>query len=268
MKFKIIFILFNIVVVFSFLIVTMMPFMMLGAEYSRVFFKDSWYFFLLFVLTIGSIDAYFLLNWKLFTLLESENWDELISYLENRIYRKKNLYGYLVRILANTYLIKSNIDGISRLEELLRKEKPKTLKKMVLPICIPHLIGGDAEKMEVFFGEFLEEKGVRKADWVRFLYSFSLLLNNKRKEASNSLLTLCKRKVSPILQLLIIYALNPFTEMVSDEDFSCVELRKKELLSKYSKLKMELELERVNDNVVTLVLNKFSKEAIQWLYKE
>ena len=237
---------------------------MLGAEYSRVFFKDSWYFFLVFVLTIGSIDAYFLINWKLFTLLESENWDGLISYLENRIYSKKNLYGYLIRILANTYLMKSNIDGISRLEELIRREKPNILKKMVLSICVPHITGGNAEKMEAFFGEFVEEKGVRKADWVRFLYSFSLLINNKRDEASNSLLALCNRKVSPILQLLIIYALNPFAE----KGEACVELRKKELLSKYSRSKMERELEQVNDNVIALVLNKFSKEAIQWLYKE
>lgn len=264
MKFKVIFILFNIVVVFSFFIVSMMPFLMLGAEYSRVFFKDSWYFFLVFVLTIGSIDAYFLINWKLFTLLESENWDGLISYLENRIYSKKNLYGYLLRILANTYLMKSNIDGISRLEELIRREKPGLLKKMVLSICVPHITGGNAEKMEAFFGEFVEEKGVRKADWVRFLHSFSLLINNKRDEASNSLLALCNRKVPPILQLLVIYALNPFAE----KGKACVELRKKELLSKYSRSKMELELEQVNDNVIALVLNKFSKDAIQWLYKE
>lgn len=268
MKFKVIFILFNIVVVFSFLIVTMMPFVMLGAEYSRVFFKDSWYFFLVFVLTIGSIDAYFLINWKLFTLLENENWDGLISYLENRIYIKKNLNGYLIRILANTYLIKSNIDGISKLEEFIRREKPGLLKKMVLSMCVPHLIGGDAEKMEVFFGEFAEEKGVYKADWVQFLYSFSLLINNKREEASNLLLALCNRKVSPILQLLIIYALNPFTEKGEADGEACVELRRKELLFKYPRSGMERELEHVDDNVVALVLNKFSKEAIQWLYKE
>ena len=268
MKFKIIFILFNIVVVFSFLIVTMMPFVMLGVEYSRVFFKDSWYFFLVFVLTIGSIDAYFFLNWKLFTLLESENWDGLISYLENRIYNKKNLYGYLARILANTYLIKSDIEGIRKLEELIRREKPGLLKKMVLSLSVPRLIDGKAEKMEDFFGEFIDVKGVNKADWVRFLYSFSLLLNNKREKASYSLRALCKRKVPPILQLLIIYALNPFVEMGETDGDSCVEVRKKELLSKYSKLKMQLELERVNDNVVALVLNKFSKEAIDWLYKE
>lgn len=268
MKFRIILVLFNIIVIFSFLIVTIMPFMILGAEYSRVFFKDSWYFFLVFLLTIVSINAYFLINRKLFSLLESENWDGLIYYLENRIFSKKNLHGNLIRILANTYLIKSNIDGISKLEELIRREKPGLLKKMVLPMCVPHLIGGDTEKMEVFFGEFVEKKGVRKADWVRFLYSFSLLLNNKRKEASCSLLALCNRKVTPVLQLLIIYALNPLTEIEGDEDFSCVELRRRELLSKYSKSKMEHELEQVNDNVVSLVLNKFLIEAIQWLYKE
>ncbi len=268
MKFKIIFILFNIVVVFSFLIVTLMPLLMLGGEYSQEFFKDSWYLFLIFIVAIGSIDTYFIINWKMFSLLETENWDDLISWLEIKIYKLKNIYSPLVRILANTYLIKSDMSGISKLEDFLRKEKPKLLKKMVIPLSVPHFIDGSPEKMEVFFSEFIDQKGVVKADWVKFLYSFSLLLNNKRNEASLSFLSLCKSRISPILKLLVIYSLNPFFEIEKDEKFACVSLGKKELRSRYKKEKMELELESVNDNVLILVLNKFSKEAVDWLYKE
>ncbi len=268
MKFKIIFILFNIVVVFSFLIVTLMPLIMLGGEYSQEFFKDSWYLFLVFIIAIGSIDTYFILNWKMFSLLENENWDDLISYLEIRIYQKKNLFLPLVKILANTYLLKSDMSGILKLEEFLRKEKPELLKKMVIPLSVPRFIDGNPEKMEIFFAEFVDQKGLVKSDWVNFLYSFALLLNNKRDKASLSFLALCKSKISPILKLLVIYSLNPFTDLKKDEKFECVELSKQELRSKYKKDKMELEFESINDNVLVLILNKFSKEAIEWLYKE
>lgn len=79
---------------------------------------------------------------------------------------------------------------------------------------------------------------------------------------------MCKKKASPILQLLVIYALNSFEGIEESGENSCVVLRKKELLSRYPRSKMEHELEQVNDNVIALVLNKFSKEAIEWLYKE
>ncbi len=268
MKFKIIFILFNIVVVFSFLIVILMPFFMLGGVYSQEFFKDSWYLFLVFIFAIGSIDTYFIINWKMFSLLESENWDDLVLHLENSIYVKKNIYTYLVKILANTYLIKSDMPGILKLEDYLRKVKPLLLKKMVIPLSVPKFIDGDPEKLEVFFGEFINLKGVNKAVWVRFLYSFSLLLNNKRDEAANSLLVLCNTKVPSILKLMVLYSLNPFSELDKEGKFNCVEAGKRELRSSYKKETMELELESIKDNVLVLVLNKFSKEAIDWLYKE
>ena len=268
MKFKIIFILFNIVVVFSFLIVTLMPFFMLGGEYSIQFFKDSWYIFLIFLLTIGLIDSYFFLNWKLFSLLETENWDDLIVYLENRIFVKKNIYVHLLKILANTYLIKTNIDGISKLEDFLRQERPGLIKKLIIPLSVPRFINGDPGNMEDYFKEFISLKKVPRINWVKFLYAFSLLLNNKRDAASDTLLELCKIKISPILRLLVIYSLNPFFEIAKNDKFVCIESNKKELKSKFSREKMNLELERVNDTVLALVLNKFSKEAIEWLYKE
>lgn len=268
MKFKIIFILFNIVVVFSFLIVTLMPLIMLGGDYSQEFFKDSWYLFLVFIIAIGSIDTYFILNWKMFSLLESENWNELILYLEMKIFKKKNLFLPVVKILANTYLIKSDMSGIMKLEDFLRNKKPELLKKLVIPLSVPHFIDGSPEKMEDFFAEFVDHKGVVKADWVKFLYSFALLLNNKRDEASLSFFALCNTKISPILKLLVIYSLNPFRNLENDKKFTCVDLGKKELRSKYNREKMELEFESINDNVLVLVLNKFSKEAIDWLYKE
>ncbi len=267
MKFKIIFILFNIVVMFSFLIVTIMPFVMLGAEYSMVFFKESWYFFIIFLFAIGAIDTYFFVNWRLFSFLEEENWDGLIAYLNDRIYNGKKLYGHYVKILANTLLLKSDIDGIDRLEKLIRKEKPEMLKRMVLSFSVPSLVKGDAEKMEEYFGKFAGVKGVKKADWVLFLYAFSLLLNGKKEKAADSLLELCRGKSVPILKLLTVYSLSPVAEE-GKEEFSCIEKTKTELLSKFPKEKMESELEHVNDNVIALVLNKFSKDAIAWLYKE
>ena len=268
MKFKIIFILFNIVVVFSFLIVILMPFFMLGGEYSLQYFKNSWYLFLVFLIIIGIIDSYFFLNWEMFSLLESEKWDELIIYLEKRIYGKKKINIRLLKIMANTYLIRSNIEGISKLEQFLRHEKPGLIKKMVIPLSIPFFKEGSSEKMEEFFKEFITDKGVTEANWVRFLYAFSLMLNKKSDEALSLLIDLCNSKLSSILKLLVIYSLQSIVHINSNDKFGCIELTKKELSSNFKKEKMKNELERLNDMVLILVLGKYAKEAIEWLYKE
>jgi len=241
---------------------------MLGGEYSQEFFIDSWYLFLIFLIAIGSIDTYFIINWKMFSLLESENWDDLILHLEHKIFKMKSIHLPVVKILANTYLIKSDMSGIIKLEKFIRKEKPGLLKKMVILLSVPRFVDGNYDKMEEFFAEFIDKKGVAKAEWVKFLYSFSLLLNNKRDEASISFLALCSSKISPILKLLVIYSLNPFSEIANNEKFACVSLEREKLRSQYKREKMELELTSINDNVLVLVLNKFSKEAVDWLYKE
>ena len=81
MKFKIIFILFNVVVLFSLLMIIFMPVLMLGSEYGFSFFASIWYVVVLFVVVIGAVDTYFLINWKLFRFLEEEKWDDLIVCL-------------------------------------------------------------------------------------------------------------------------------------------------------------------------------------------
>ncbi len=69
MKFKTIFILFNAVIIFSFLIIYFMPLMMLGWEYATVFWSKNWFLPLLFAGVLALLNTYFISNWKLFSLL-------------------------------------------------------------------------------------------------------------------------------------------------------------------------------------------------------
>ncbi len=143
MKFKIIFILFNVVVIFSLFMIVLMPVMMLGSEYGILFFSSIWYVIILFALTIGLVDAYFIYNWKLFRLLEEENWKGLVEYIEKRIGEDKVPSGFLARILINSYLSVSDLDGVENLGRRLREKKPLLYKKMILFFSVPVLLKGD-----------------------------------------------------------------------------------------------------------------------------
>ena len=52
MKFKTIFILFNIVIIASFAIIFFMPLMMLGWDYTAIFWKNNWFLPIVFHLNL------------------------------------------------------------------------------------------------------------------------------------------------------------------------------------------------------------------------
>ncbi len=78
MKFKAIYILFNVVLVVSFLVIFLMPVFLLGSDYFSLFWTRNWVIAVVFVVTLAALNTYFLLNWGLFTRLEREDWPGLI----------------------------------------------------------------------------------------------------------------------------------------------------------------------------------------------
>jgi hypothetical protein len=123
-KFKTIFIIFNIVLILSFSIIFLAPLVMLGREYLGYFAARSWIVAVFFLVTLTAINAYFLSRWRLFSLLEKENWTELALFLEKRIFGRRRIRTGEVKMLINAYLIGSDLDKLTRLEQALERDKP------------------------------------------------------------------------------------------------------------------------------------------------
>ncbi len=266
MKFKIIFILFNIVVLFSLLIITIMPIFMLGAEYSSFFWSESWYFILAFLIVIGIIDVYFLYNWKIFHFLEEERWQDLSEYLEGRLKPGRILPGYIVRIMINAYMMNGNLKGIETLGELIKEKKPALFRKLLIPFSIPVILKSNPEHMVKYFKPFYRSERVKEHQWVAYLYGFSLLLQKKGDEARVPLTELCRQKTPPVLKLLTLYSLSLIRNDVGEED-DCFEKFKSGLLNEYTSETFKIEIEKNRSNVVVTVLSKFCKDAVQWLFE-
>ena len=62
MRFKIVFILFNVVIVASFLIIYLMPLAMLGMDYTREFWANNWGLPIVFVVILAILNGYFTIN--------------------------------------------------------------------------------------------------------------------------------------------------------------------------------------------------------------
>ena len=73
MKLKVLIIIFNAVLLTIFFTVLSFSFFTAGTEFIGNFFKNYWIFILFFLILFVGMNIFFITNWKLITILESED---------------------------------------------------------------------------------------------------------------------------------------------------------------------------------------------------
>lgn len=265
MKFKTIFILFNVVIVFSFLFIFFMPLTVLGWDYAQVFWSRNWVLAVLFVIVMAGINAYFVSQWRLFMLLESEDWHGLIRYLEERVYERRRFRPQHVRILINTYVVTSRLDAIERLEEFLAKHRPALVARFALQLGVPYLLKNQADTAERFFAGLLENRRVERRDWIRWTHAFSLLLQHRQDDAKDGLKELVPDVKDPVLLVLALYLLEAFTKN-DEEARELVESKLAELKQRYTQSQWSKEADKRKNEIHVLLLSKLLQEASDWAF--
>lgn len=213
MKFKSIFFLFNIVVIFSFSLIFILPLILLSGSYSSVFWLDNWYLAVIFLFLIASLDGYFIINWNLFIFLENEDWNNLTLYLEDKIYQKGLFRKNYIRLMINTSLAVSNLDKIDRLAKEIVDRKPELLPRYALLLGIPLFLRDDTEEALIHYGRYKDVVKTSNLDWVKWVYAFSLIREQNRNMAQVVLLEILDHKTDDVLKLLTLYSLDsiPYT---------------------------------------------------------
>ncbi len=265
MKFRTIFAVFNIIIVVSFLLIFLMPYFVLGWEYTELFWRNNWFLGIIFVAILGALNGYFVHNWRLFSLLEQEDWPNLIAYLEARVFEKGRTNKQRMRILINAYVVTSQPDRTMRLEQYLRENKPAVIPQFALQLGIPYLLRNDPEAMEQFYGEMKEESNCADPLWVRWNYAFALMLQQKLDDAKAVLLSIAPQEKNPVLRLLTLYLLDAFTS-TDEEVRQVVRNGTEQLRAKYPGEKWQAQLERRRDSLQVLVLSKLIRDATEWAF--
>ena len=181
MKFKSIFFLFNIVVIFSFSLIFLLPLILLSGNYSSVFWLDNWYLAVIFLLLIAGLDSYFIFNWNLFVYLEREDWNNLTQYLEDKIYIKGHFRKQYIKLMINTSLAVSNLDKIDRLAKEIYDRKPELLPRYALLLGIPLFLRDNNSEALIHYGKFKDNKETADIFWVKWVYAFSLIRENNKR---------------------------------------------------------------------------------------
>jgi hypothetical protein len=268
-KFKTIFILFNAILIFSFAFIFIMPFMLLGMQYSLQFWSQNWPMVVFFIVVLAGFNLFFSMNWKLFTLLESEDWNALGALLGDMVFSRKRYGRRTVRLLVNTALLRGDSQVIERLESVLRAEKPGALRRDAVLFGAARLLRNDALASERFLAEFADGKGVENPAWLQFYYSFSLVLCKHIDQALPRLEAMMGSR-DPIMALLSAYLLGTVgaagaesTEKQRLNDVTSA--RRTEIARRFSQDRWMREVERAKSEVHIVILSRIIDEATAWL---
>jgi len=269
MKFKTIYILFNAVILLSFGFIFLMPLLLLGSDYFALFVSKNWIAGALFLLTLIIINGYFLWNWKLFRLLESEDWRGLIHLLEQRVFQKGRCRKATIKMLINAYVVTSGVDKISALESYLREKKPALLRTYALQFGIPYLLKmkDEPKAAESYFGRAAERADAPHRDWLRWSYASSLLLERQFDAAKVTLLELLDSKLDPVLELLALHGLSFFTG-VDTQLAERVETERRRLARRFTSEQWDKRIESNSRHIQIVLFNGIIRDAKRWLFEQ
>lgn len=270
MKFKAIFFLFNITLIFSFSFIFLMPLFLLDGEYLGAVWAQNWPLGAFFLVVLAAFNAFFLSNWKLFALVESEDWAALAAWLDDRIFKKGRYNRRYVRLFINASLLRSDLAAVRRLEDELSANKPAAVRRDAVAFAAARLLGQDHEGAERFIASLEGHAGGDNASWLSFYHAFSLVLLKRTQDAAPALETLLGAK-DRVLSLLSAYLLGSLCAAGASgserERLSgLAQARKAALAARYTPAAWARETERAKGEVHIVLLSRLIDDAGTWLF--
>ncbi|GHV94521.1 hypothetical protein AGMMS50293_08410 [Spirochaetia bacterium] len=271
MKFKHLIIIFNIVIIFFLSAVALLPVLFMGSDFALVFWQSGWPLALILVLALVVLNVFFLQNYRLFMLLEREDWPALVDHLEQTVLGKGRYSYRRVRLLVNSYLVMSDSAAVLRLESKVAIAKPALLESNALAFGAARILGGDLKGAAEFFQTRLEKGKAAETQWIRWFYGFSLVLASVFDKAEGEFKALASASNDAIIAGLSAYFLANTLLKHSLNPAECRSLadggheRVKKTLKNIEGWKKEAA--KVETEVHAAIIKKYIDEAGIWLFR-
>ncbi|MDR2094711.1 MAG: hypothetical protein LBP76_04230 [Treponema sp.] len=273
MKFKFIFILFNIIITVFFIFIWLFPLISFGNNFTLVFWKQNWYLGLIIILILAGLNVFYALNHRLFSLLEKEDWPALALYLEERIFGRGRYSPRLVRLLANTYLVLSDSPAVLSLENKIALIKPELLERNALVFGAARILIKDYSGAADFFSSQMKSPAALNTQgrWLQFYRGFSLLLDKRAEDAAPDFTILVSESADALLTGLSAYFLAEIISRALQEQrtrlLAFADLGKGRLRETLkTQDAWNREVSKVQNEIHTAMLTKYLTEAGRWLY--
>ena len=264
MKFKYLIIAFSIIIIFILLITVLFPSLTAGPEFA-VNFRNiilPLLLFIFFVLVL--LGTYLLLNYRLFSLLEREDWPALAYYLEHKIFIKGRYSAQNVRLLASSYMVVSDYTSVLKLEGKAMIAKPAVVEKNALIFGSARLLESNYKEAAVFFKTYLG-----KDEWIRWFYGFSLLLGGFFSQTEQEFLSLVSSR-DVLIAGLSAYFLHNNLAKYSLKPVECgaaaEEGRNRVVKALKNAAGWKKEVEKMRAEIHVAVIRRYIDEAGKWIF--
>jgi hypothetical protein len=235
----------------------------------------SWPLALVLVVFLTGLEFFYFSNYRLFSLLEREDWPALAQYLEGRVIRKGRYSPHLVRLLANTYLVLSDSASVMSLENKTALAKPALVESNALVFGAARILGKDIAGAVNFFSVRLNAKPGKlrreQAQWLRWYYGFALLLDRRFASAADQFMPLAEEADDALVAGLSAFFLNDTLKRVLPErslELKAAALDGQERVKRSLRTREDWNKEaaKIETEVHAAILYKNLGDAARWIY--
>lgn len=224
------------------------------------------------VLVLGLTSAYvmFVLNYRLLSLLEREDWPALAYYLEQKIFKKGQYSGRNVKLLASSYLIMTDFPSVLNLESKVMPANPSAIEKNILIFSTARILSGNYKDAAHFLKNNFGKDIPKQDQWVRWFYGFCQMLTGAFTQAEEELSSLAISSPDAIVTGLSAYFLETCLAGHSMDAAGCRAASEKGRQRVISALKgienWKRENMKMGTEIYVSIIKKYIEEAGNWLY--
>ena len=183
MKFKILVIVLNIVLITFFLSIFILPFLLDNID-IKSFFSRYWFFAPLFLALCIGVNVVYVRNKGIITRAEDGDWVALCHSLESEVFDKQHTRFKNLKLLADVQLLLSDFSGLSRLETFVRSHCHEAIPKLATRFAGGKLLSGQYQELHSFTSN-LVKSGKKDDFWLLFYVPFSLQMLKEYTKASD-----------------------------------------------------------------------------------
>jgi len=272
LKFKYLIIAFSVIIIIIVLFTTLLPLLFSGHGNAFIFRTITLPLLLLMACLLIGMSIFFFINYRLFSLLEREDWPALAYYLENKIYVKGRYSSRNVKLLASSYLVISDFQSVIKLEGKALQAKPAVISKNVLIFGAARVLSGGHKEAVAFFKSHLGKCGKKDKQWVHWFCGFSQLLSGAFDQAEPEFLSLAISSDNVFITGLSAYFLQKSIIKYSFNAQKCRETsekgRERVLKAIHNAENWRNETEKMRAEIHIAIIKKYIDEAEKWLFEK
>ena len=263
-------IVFIIIITITIFTAVMLPVLSAGSGFAINFQYITFPMILIMGFLLIGITIFFLLNYRLLSLLEREDWPALSYYLEQIIYVKGRYSAYKVKLLASSYLVITDYASVLKLESKAMLAKPLVVEKNALLFGAARVLSGDSKGAAAFFHTYMDKGKSYERQWMHWFFGFSQLLAGEFSSAEREFMSMAVSSKDALITGLSSYFLQSSVakySLRSEECRSVAENGCKRITKSIKTIDLwTKEADKMGTDIHIAIVRKYIDEAGNWIF--